>query len=154
MRGVYTAAAKLTSLTAAKTLLYLTAPANKIVRILSIDVTGVGSNVTLQNLEFSLDRISTLGTPSATSNTPVPEEAGDQAAGSTVKVNVTASEPTYASTPVDQRGGPNIGPAYQFSPLPEERPVVGGGASVGLRVLTSTFASQDLVVQVKFQEEG
>lgn len=154
MRGVYTAAVNITGITAAKTLVYVTAPANKVVEILSADVTGTGSNVTLQNLEFGLFNVSSLGTPTATPNTPQPEEVGDQAAGSTVKTNVTASEPTYTSTPIDRRGGPNIGPAYQFSPVPEERPIIGGGATVGLRLLTSTITSQDLTVQIKFREIG
>lgn len=154
MRGVYTTAVPITGLTAAKTLIYLTAPSNKVVEVLSADVTAAGSNVTMQNLECGLFNVTSLGTPTATSNTPQPEEPGDQAAGSTVRTNVTASEPTYASTPVDRRGGPNIGPIYQFQPLPEERPIVPGGATIGLRVLTSTFSSQDLVAQIKWREIG
>jgi hypothetical protein len=153
MRGVYTSAVQITGVTAAKTLLYITAPANKVVELLSVEITGVGSNVTLQNLDVGLFNVTTLGTPTASSNTPQPEEAGDQAAGSTVKTNVTASEPTYSTTPLDRGGGPNIGACYRHSPTPEERIVIGGGATVGLRLLNA-ISSQDLNVQAKFREIG
>lgn len=154
MRGVYTTAVQVTNITAGKTLAYVTAPSNKVCEILSATVSGVGSNVTLQNLDVGLFNVTSLGTPTATSNTPQPEEPGDQAAGSTVKTNVTASEPTYGTTPIDRQGGPNLGAGYQFCPVPEERPIIPGGATVGLRLLNSSLTSQDLNVQIKFREIG
>src|SRR6516164_3914532 len=102
MRGVYTAATKISALNASKTLAYITAPSGKVVEILSVIVTNE-SNATNFQGEIAIANISSLGTPTATSVTPTPHEAGDQAAASTVKVNVTASEPTYGST-ISQEG--------------------------------------------------
>ena len=153
MRGVYTTAVQITGITAGKTLIYVTAPSNKVCEILSATVSGVGSNTTLQNLDVGLFNVSSLGTPTATPNTPQPEEPGDQAAGSTVRTNVTASEPTYGTTPIDRQGCANLS-AYQFMPVPEERPVVPGGATVGLRLLNASLTSQDLNAQIKWREIG
>jgi pyruvate/2-oxoglutarate dehydrogenase complex dihydrolipoamide acyltransferase (E2) component len=94
MQGVYTASYQITSVTTSKTLMYVTAPSTGVVQILSAKVTE--TNVTTnEQLEFRLAKIATLGTPTATTLTPKPTESKSPAASSTVKGNVTASEPTY-----------------------------------------------------------
>jgi hypothetical protein len=152
MRGTYTALLRITGLNAAKTLLYITAPSNKNVRLLSSSVTNE-SNETNEQEICTWQKIGTLGTPTATTLTPTPHEAGDQAAASTVKGNVTASEPTYSSnTEVGIEGFSSLGGWY-FDPTPEERPIIAGGASWGLRILNAP-TSFDCVVSARFVEEG
>lgn len=152
MRGVYSANGKISGVTAAKTLLYITAPTNNPVRILSAYVTNA-SNETNEQLEVVWQAIGTLGTPTATTITPSPHNSGDQAASATVKYNVTASEPTYSSnTTVGYMGFASLN-GYAFQPTPDEAPVIKGGATWGLRLLTSP-TSLDLVVNVTFEEVG
>ncbi len=150
MRGVYTAATKISGLNAQKTLMYLTAPAAKVVEIIAATVTNE-SNVTNQQVEIQISNITTLGTPTATAVTPTPHEAGDQAAGSTVKANVTASEPTYGSV-LTQEGAASLH-GYRFEPQPDERIYVAPGASVGIRILTTPTAF-DCDVRLTFREIG
>ena len=114
MRGVYEASYKITSLSAAKTLMYITAPADACIEILSIEITNT-SNETNEQCEATFQKVNSLGTPTATSVTPTPTEAGDQAASATVAANVTASEPTYVSgVEFGRKGFPSLG-GYIFS---------------------------------------
>ncbi len=154
MRGVYEASAKISALSAAKTLLYLTAPANKVVEILSVAVTNC-TNETNEQLECKLTRITTLGTPTATTLTPTPQEAGDQAAGSTVKANCSSEPTTYATgSDFGAEGWATIG-GYRYQPVPEERPLVGGGASIGLQLVAApALGSFDADVRIVFREIG
>jgi len=150
MRGVYTATQKISGLNAQKTLMYLTAPAAKVVEIIAATVTNE-SNVTNQQMEIQIANITTLGTPTATAVTPTPHEAGDQAAASTVKANVTASEPTYG-TALTQEGAASL-PGYRFEPQPDERIYVAPGASIGIRMMTTPTA-MDTDVRLTFREIG
>lgn len=151
MKGVYTVATKLAGLAAAKTLAYLTAPSNKVVELLSCTVTNE-SNATNFQFEIQIANISTLGTPTATSQTPTPHESGDQAAGSTVKTNVTASEPTYGSV-LHQEGAPSL-VGYRYEPPTEaERIYVAPGNSIGIRMIT-TPTSFDCDVRLTWREIG
>jgi hypothetical protein len=153
MRGVYTAVIKITGLAAAKTLLYLTAPANKVVEVLSASVTNSGSNVTNQQLELTLQKVNVLGSPTASTLTPSPHEQGDQASGSTVKGNVTASEPSYvANTDLGHEGSSSLA-GWFFQPLPEERAYIAGGDTWGLRML-STPTAYDANVRFTYREIG
>jgi hypothetical protein len=152
VRGVYSAHIAISGLAAAKTLMYITAPANKVVEILSASITN-DSNETNEQCFAGFQRISSLGTPTATTLTPGQSEAGDQAAGSTVKGNVTASEPTYAAdTEIGKEGFSSLGGWY-FDPTPEERPIIGGAASLGLRLFNSPTAF-DAMVRITFRELG
>jgi hypothetical protein len=154
MRGVYEASVKITGLVAAKTLIYITAPSGKCVEILSAEVTNA-TNETNEQLECTVHKISSLGTPTATTLTPSKLEQGDQAAGSTVKGDVTASEPTYSSSPNIEvgRGGFASLAGWRFQPVPEERPVIASTDSWGLRML-STPTSFDAVCVLRFREIG
>jgi hypothetical protein len=152
MRGVYEASANISAVSAAKTLLYITAPSGKTVEVLEATVTNP-QNETNEQCEFVLQKITTLGTPTATTLTPSKCEQGDQAAGSTVKGNVTASEPTYtANTEVGREGVPSLS-GWRYEPQPENRLIIAGGDSWGLRVLNSP-AAVDLIPSLKFREVG
>lgn len=154
MRGVYRANGQVTGLTAGRTLVYVTAPATAAVEILSARVSPVGSNVTNQNLEAALQRVSSLGTPTGTTLTPAKAENGDAAAASTVVGDVTANEPTYAANTQHDRSGFASLAGYQHAPVPEERVVIPPSATVGLRLLTTSFASCDLDYEICFREIG
>jgi len=152
VRGVYTAQIKISALAAARTLAYITAPSNKPVEILSTSITNA-SNETNEQLEATWQAISSLGTPTGTTLTPSKHELGDQAAASTVVGNITASEPTYtANTLVGYQGFSTLG-GYFFTPVPEERPIIAGAASWGLRML-STPTAFDAIVTITFREIG
>lgn len=153
MKGAYTAQIAISSVTAAKTLLYITAASSRVVEIISAFITPSGSNTTNQNCRAAWQRIGTLGTPTGTSITPTPTEYNDQAASSTVVGNVTASEPTYTSGVIHGHMGFSSLGGYQFTPVPEERPCIPPSGSWGLRLLDS-IASADLVVDVTFVERG
>lgn len=153
MRGVYTAVAQATGITTGATLIYITVPSNKVVEILSASITN-SNNVVNQQLEAVLQTVNSLGTPTASTLTPTPQERGDQAAGSTVKGPVTASEPSYLSnTQMGLRGFPSLG-GYFYEPTPEERPIVAGGATIGLRLLTSSPTSFNADATITFRELG
>ena len=151
MRGIYTAAFKISALNASKTLMYLTAQANKVVEILGWTVTQE-NNATNFQMEVQIARITTLGSPTATAVTPTPHESGDQAAGSTVAANVTAGEPTYGAA-ITQEGAASL-VGYRFEPPTEgDRIYVAGGASVGIRMITVPSTS-DFDIRLTFREIG
>ncbi len=154
MRGCYEATISIAALATNETLLYITVPANKVVEVLSIEVTNA-TNETNEQAEVTFSKISSLGTPTATTITPTKTEQGDQAASSVVKGHVTGSEPTYATGPVievGRKGFPTLA-GYQYAPVPEERPVLAGGDSWGLKLVTTITALQAIVV-LRFRELG
>lgn len=150
MRGVYTATYQVGGLAAAKTLMYLQPPSGVVAEILYASVTDA-DNATNQQVECSLTRIATLGTPTASSATIEPEEPGDQAAGSIVKADVTASEPTYGND-LHREGAPSLS-GWFFEP-DARRPVYATNAKpVGIRML-STPASFRACIELTFREIG
>lgn len=154
MRGVYEAVIPISGLAAAATLAYITAPAGKVVEVLSASVTN-RTNETNEQCECTLHKVATLGTPTAATITPTKLEQGDQAAGSTVKGPVTASEPTYTTAPnveVGREGFPSLG-GWRYQPVPEERLVIAPSDTWGLRLLNSPTPF-DAVVRLVFREIG
>jgi hypothetical protein len=152
MRGVYDAHILISGLAAAKTVLYITAPSDNCVEILSADITNA-TNETNEQCRATWQRVTTLGTPTGTTLTPSPHEQDDQAAASTVVGNVTASEPTYGSnTEVGHMGFSSLS-GYYYTPLPEERLMLKAAQTWGLRILNSPTAF-DAVVRVSFREIG
>lgn len=153
MKGVYTAKHKASGITAAKTLMYLTNTSSKVIEILKTGVTDA-NNPTNSQIECTLQKIGTLGTPTATTLTPAKHESGDQASTVTVKANVTANEPTYtADTEIGDTAEPLLG-GWRFDPTPEERTYVEPSASIGIRLLTATIPSTDLVSWMTYREIG
>lgn len=152
MRGVYTAVHKISGLTAAKTLMYITAPSGRPVEVLATRITNCNVE-TNEQMEQVWQRISTLGTPTGTSKTPSKHEDGDQASASTVVANITASEPTYASnSEVWYQGSPSL-TGYDAPRFLDQRFLIQGGASWGLRHL-ATIASADIIIEVVYREMG
>ncbi len=151
MRGVYTADIKLTAWASNKGVILIQAPALKAVEIISAHIGNVGSNVTNQQLEAIIARVATLGSPVGTAITSNPEEAGDQAAGSTVTGGLTTDITAYGVN-LDHQGFASLA-GYQYAPVPEERALIppAGSGIMRLPVAPTAF---DLVAQVKFREIG
>lgn len=155
MQGVYRAGARIDGVTTAKTLMYITTPSNAIIEILRATVTAI-DDVTNEQLVVELNRIATLGTPTATTTvTPKPTEELTTAFGGTVKADVTASEPTYDSAGSEIAAyGANKLAGWEFVPLPEERPVIKPSDTVGLHMLEALGVATDLFVEIIFRVIG
>lgn len=151
MRGVYTAEIKLSAWASMKSALLITAPSTKCVELLSAHLGNAGSNVTNQQLEAAISRVTTLGSPVGTGVTPNPEENGDQAAGSTVTGGLT-TDVTTVGVNLDHQGFASLA-GYQFAPLPEERPIIPPSGSAVVRLVVAPTAF-DAIVQLKFREIG
>jgi hypothetical protein len=154
MRGVYRLVDTIAAVTTAKTLLYIETSATKPIEILSARVTCQDES-TSEQIFCELNRITTLGTPTATTITPKPTEEGSAAFGGTCKANVTASEPTYdGESDAIASGGANKLGGWEYLPMPEERPIVGVNDDVGLRLIDAVPTSSDLTAEIVFREIG
>ena len=153
MRGDYEANYLCSGVNSLRTLMYITAPAAKVVEILSASITNM-SNTTNAQLGAQFQLVTTLGTPTSTAVTPTKAEQGDQASGSTVAANVTASEPALtANTAFGDRGFSSLG-GWEFAPLPEERLYIAPGASWVLKLMDTAPAATDLEVRISYREIG
>lgn len=154
MRGVFRAVDTISAVTTAKTLLYVTVPSDAVAEILSARITAQDED-TSEQLMAELNRIATLGTPTATTITAKPTEEGSAAFGGTVKSNVTASEPTYDDeSQAIASGGANKLAGWEHVPLPEERAAIAPGDTVGLRLIDALANSTDLTAEILFREIG
>lgn len=98
MPRIYTYNYRISLLGAARTLMYVTA-GNFPVEILSASITQDSTNAA-QMLTAGIGRVTTLGTPTATTITPSRNDQGSftpTTGNLVVKANVTASEPTYGA---------------------------------------------------------
>jgi hypothetical protein len=152
MRGVYTAEIKISAFNSTKSAMLIQAPALKAVEIISAHIGNVGTNVTNQQLEACLTRVTTLGSPVGTAITPNPEEVSDQAAGSTVTGGLT-TDVTTKSVNLDHQGFASLA-GYQYAPVPEERALIPPAGSAVLYLPVAPGVAFDAVVQVKFREIG
>lgn len=155
MKGVYTATIEITGVTTAQTLLYLKAPADIAVEVLSATVTN-GDNDTAEQIVCELKAVSGVTAATmASAITPTPTEGvvdGGQVASSTVSGNASAEPHYYELTHYDKQGVNNLG-GYEFVGMPEERIVLKGQTEIGLRT-TETIASTMLIAQIRFREIG
>jgi len=152
VRGIYEAVYNISGLNSARTLLYLTAPSGKCVEFRYARVTNA-TNETNEQCECTIQKVTTLGTPTATTVTPTKTEQGDQAAGSTVKANVTASEPTYtAGVEVGREGWASVA-GWTYAPDEAERLIVAPTDTWGVRILNAPTAF-DAVCRLVFREIG
>lgn len=152
---VFTSTYKTGTITTAKTLAYITSPSTAIVKLLSAEVVAPDDDLNEQ-MDIALQKITSLGTPTATPITPSKHEAGDSAAGSTTKFDVTASEPTYGAANVDvigRKGAPSLA-GWNYSPLDKEELIIAPSTSWGLRLLTNLGTGKALTVRLTFGEVG
>lgn len=157
MRGVYTAEIKLTAWAGTKSMILIEAPSLKAVELISAHIGCVGTNVTNQQLEAKISRVTTLGSPTGTAITPTPEEIGDKAADSTVlsvaNTNGTDVTTISATASLDHQGFASLA-GYQYAPVPEERGLIPPAGNAVLYLPVAPGVASDMVVQVKFREIG
>jgi len=155
MRGVYTVEAKLSAWASAKGAILLINVSTKVLEIISAHIGNAGSNVTNQQLEAALARVTVVGSPVGTGATPNPEESGDQASALVATTNVLVGLTTDVTTKgvnVDHQGFASLA-GYQFAPVPEERPTLAPSAAMVLFLVVAPTA-YDAIVQLKFREIG
>lgn len=154
MQGVYKLTGTVSAVTTAKTLAYIETHATKPIEIYSARVSCQDED-TAEQIFVELNRIATLGTPTATTEIPKPTEEGSAAYGGVCKINVTASEPTYDDiTDAIAAGGASKPGGWEYVPLPEERVIVAAADDVGLRIVDNISASCDLSFEITFREFG
>jgi len=152
MQGVYRLSGTVATVTTAKTLAYIETHATRPIEILRASITCENED-TSEQIYAELNRIATLGIPTATTEVPKPTEEGSSAYGGVCKVNVTASEPTYDDvTDAIASGGANKLGGWEYVPLPEERPIIAAADDVGLRLIDAIATSSDLTVEIVFRE--
>ena len=147
----YTASITTSAFTAARTLVFVEAPATMALIVIGAGVTAA-ANDTNQQLELSLDSIATPGSPTGTSITPGQYSVGDPASSVTALGNITASEPTYSGNPSDLQGASSLG-GYRFEPG-LGGPQVPPSKAIGLQLEANMGTSSTLTAWIKFVEIG
>lgn len=133
--------------------LWLLNPAGDAVKLTEIGVSGDGS-AAVKGTKIELYRVTTLGTPAGTSDTPRKVSlVGDAAAASTTALINLTTEPTA----VELIGGPwflrsDGGVLVIQYPLGREPFAAPAGARIGLRYTTPTGVTDQLGYYVKFEE--
>jgi len=149
MRGVFTAASGIASVSTQKTLSYITAPSTKALEIYDSSVTSYSSSN--QQLKAAWQRITSLGAPSGVASVPEPHEGGDVSLATTV-FNI-ANEPLYTGNRIGTEGfNGNVG--WFFDPAPEGRITIGPNQSYGLRLLVTPGTAFDCEVRYTYREIG
>lgn len=150
---VYTSTMKTSSISAAKTLAYLTTSATALCVLLSAEVVAPDDD-TNEQLDIGFQKITTLGTPTKTDVTPTKHNTGDAAADTATAFDVTASEPTYGAANVDvvgRVGASSLG-GWRYTPTLAEALCIGVSTSWGLRLFTAPGTAKALTVRLTFGE--
>ncbi len=148
MGRLYSVLMDAVSVSAAKDLLRLSAPADAVVVVHEVTVSQEASE-TSEQVAIQLQRASTDGT--GTSATPRPMEVGSTAFGGTAVVNLTAD-----TTPGDilRREAANLLSGYKYLPTPETRPVISPSGRFVVRLEDAPAAARTMSVEVIFEEIG
>lgn len=152
---IYTASAKISALSTARTLMLLTINTNMSLLLLAASITDQ-NNLTNQQLEAVIQRVTTIGGAAGTAVTPAKHESGDTAANTTVLANLSAEPTTYtANTQLGYAALPSLpGWVFPLTPLSFwQLPRALGGTYLGLRLLVAP-TSFDAIVSMTFGEEG
>lgn len=153
---VYTSTHKTAAaISTAKTLAYITSPSTAVVRLLRAEVVAPEDDVNEQ-IDCCLQKITSLGTPTASTVTGSKHENGDAAPAATTKFNVTANEPTYGAADVDvigRKGAPSLA-GWTFAPGDKEELVIPPSTSWGLRLLTAPGTGKVLTILLTWGEVG
>lgn len=139
------------------TMVYVTAPATMILEIINVRLAAKLS-ATNQQMAFAWDRITTLGAPSGGTSILTgsgPAEVGGAspaAAAFTGKYNPSSEPTTYAGLRLAAASVPSIA-GYDLRDT-EERIIVPPSGSIGLLLLTGTYASISLYGSLDIKEIG
>ncbi len=148
MGRIYSVLMDAVSVSAAKDLLRLSAPADAVVVVHEVTVSQEASE-TSEQVAIQLQRASTDGT--GTSATPRPMEVGSTAFGGTAVVNLTAD--TTAGD-ILRREAANLLSGYKYLPTPETRPVISPSGRFVVRLEDAPAAARTMSVEVIFEEIG
>ncbi len=151
MRGIYVAKIDIAALSAAKSLLYGDLPSSCAVEILSVNVTNLDNNTAEQHI-IQLQRVSAKGSPAGTAVTPIKSEVGS-AASAVTWLGDLSGEPTTYSDILDMQGVNNL-VGYDYTPLPEMRPIIAPGIAFGLRIIDTPDNAFRCVAQIVYREIG
>jgi hypothetical protein len=151
MRGVYTVNTEASGVVAAKTLLFVQAPPNRVLEIYSACVSNK-TNETNEQCECVFQKITSFGVPIGINAIISPHETGDQASTAIASGNLTANEPTYATKQYGKEGIPSLG-GWKFDPIPECRITLAPSEAAGIRILNAP-ASLDLNISCTYREIG
>ena len=148
MGRLYSALMDAVSVSAARDLLRLSAPADAVVVIHEVTVSQEASE-TSEQVAIQLMRASTDGT--GTTATARALEAGDAAFGGTVVTNLTVD--TTAGD-ILRREAANLLAGYRYLPTPETRPVISPSGRFVVRLEDAPAAAQTMTVEVILEEIG
>lgn len=152
MRGVYSVSSKFNE-AAATTMLWITAPSDAVVEIISTTFT-FPNNDTNEQHECTWQRITAIGPAAGAAVVPNPTESGTGAFGGVCTVNLTGEPTTYTSaTEHGYMGFPSLG-GYIWEPVPEERLFMSPSSEHGFRLITAPGAAVDVIVRCVFREIG
>ena len=153
MGRIYTTGIAIAGADAQQTLWYVTAPSDGMIAIRSFFV-GNSSNETNEQNQVTLQRITTIGSPTATALVAAKHENGQPTASGTYVGDVTASEPSYtANTTIGTIAFATLAGALWEPVERDEWMWVDPDESVGLR-LTTTATAFDCYVRVVTMEVG
>lgn len=150
MRGVYTISDTISALSALKTVLLITADANKTLEVLEVTLTAVSVAAAMQ-MAAGLQEVSTIGSAAGATPDVAMHEQGDAAHGFIPLANLTAEPTTYEGPVIGYRGfAHSVG--YYWVPQPEDRLYIIGGETWGLRVLTAPSGAYNAIVTATVRE--
>lgn len=148
MGRMYSVIMDAVSVSAAKDLLRLSAPADAVVVIHEVTVSQEASE-TSEQVAIQLMRASTDGT--GTAATAKQLESGDPAFGGSAVANLTVD--TTAGDTL-RREGANLLSGYKYLPTPEARPVISPSGRFVVRLEDAPAAARTMTVEVIFEEIG
>lgn len=153
MGQVYEASIETVSAVSAKTLMYIEVATTVAVLLHYVEVTAA-HNDTNEQLEITIQQITTLGTPTATTITPAKLVGGNAVPDSVVKGDVTASEPTYtANTDIGHMGASSLG-GWRYDPAGGPKLEMSPNSDWGIRLVTAMGTAKALSVRMIFEEIG
>lgn len=148
MRGVYSVATTVTTFTSGD-ILSIESASTEIVELLELHV-EVQDPTSGEDLDIEINRCTVNPTGGAATPAVKPDEAGDQASGSTVRTVPTGE--TQEADPIYRRGYP-VETGWHYLPIPEQRKYVEPGGSIVITCNT-TITSSTLVVYAEWREIG
>lgn len=148
MGRLYSVLMDAVSISAAKDLLRLSAPADAVVVIHEVTVSQEASE-TSEQVAIQLHRASDDGT--GTAATPKQLQSGDPAFGGTAVTDLTANT---TATDILRRSAENLLSGYKYLPTPETRPVISPSGRFVVRLEDAPAAARTVSVEVILEEIG
>lgn len=149
MGRMYTVLMDAVSVSAAKDLMRISAPATAALLLHEVKITQDASE-TSEQLPIQIQRSSTAGT--GTAATPEKLDPGDAAASATAATNLTV-DTTISGSPL-WRESQNVLNGWHYLPTPETRPVLAPSGILAIRLDAPPAAALTLTVVAVIEEIG